>query len=298
MTSRKVAQRPCSKEFKMTTDNTGNINLDQDTHFHFACNKGSGCFTECCGDVIIFLSPYDIVRMKNKLGIPSYTFLEKHTILPIHKEMRFPIRILKMKDDENKRCPFVTDDGCRIYDVRPWPCRMYPVTEEPAPEGGLNKTYMLIREDRCKGHNSADCSAFTVGQWLDNQGLREYEEINDLFLKVTNSKFFDAGGTLNEQKMHMFHTAAYDIDRFRMFVFETKFLTMYAVDEERLQKMKDDDVELLRFAFDWLRFSLFGEDTLKPREEAVREFQEGTAAAEEAKRKAGLPDERGWHKKD
>ena len=282
----------------MTKDNTGNMNLEQDTSFNFGCGKGSGCFTECCGDVIIFLSPYDVVRMKNKLGIPSYEFLEKYTILPIHKEMRFPIRILKMNDDANKRCPFVTGDGCSIYDARPWPCRMYPVTEEPSPGGGAEKIYALIREERCKGHDSAICSAFTLGQWLDNQGLREYEEINAQFQKITDSKFFASGGTLNEQKMHMFHTAAYDIDRFRMFVFETKFLKMYEVGADRLEKMKADDVELLRFGFDWLRFSLFGEDTVKPSEQAVREFKEGTAAAEEAKRNAGLPDERGWHKKD
>lgn len=283
---------------KMTQENPSNIRLEQNTSFNFSCNKGSGCFTECCGDVLIFLSPYDIVRIKNKLGIPSYEFLEKYTILPIHKEMRFPIRILKMNDDAKKRCPFVTDDGCSIYNERPWPCRMYPVTEDPDLSSGSDKIHALIREERCKGHNSLNCGAFTLGQWMDDQGLREYEDINAQFQQVTNSKFFDAGGALNEQKMHMFHTAAYDIDRFRMFVFETKFLEMYVVDEDRLERMRNDDVELLRFGFDWLRFSLFGEDTVKPREDAVRKFKEGAAADEEAKRKAGLPDERGWHKKE
>jgi Fe-S-cluster containining protein len=282
----------------MIEDNTRNLKLDPDTTFNFGCNKGSGCFTECCGDVIIFLSPYDIVRMKNRLGIPSYEFLEKHTILPIHKEMRFPIRILKMNDDDKKRCPFVTDEGCSIYEARPWPCRMYPVTEEPDPSRAADKVYALIREDRCKGHDSANCEAFTLGQWLDDQSLREYDDINEQFLQVTDNKFFDAGGMLNEQKMHMFHTAAYDIDRFRIFVFETKFLKMYEIDGARLEKMKTDDMELLRFGFDWLRFSLFGEDTIKPSEEAVRDFKQGAAEAEEAKQKAGLPDQRGWHKKE
>lgn len=282
----------------MAKDNTGNMKLEQDTTFKFGCNKGAGCFTECCGDVIIFLSPYDIVRIKNRLGMPSYEFLEKYTILPIHKEMRFPIRILKMNDDAKKRCPFVTDDGCNIYDERPWPCRMYPVTEDADPSGATDKIYALLREDRCKGHDSANCQAYTLGQWLDNQGLREYEEFNALFAKVTDNSYFDAGGVLNEQKMHMFHTAIYDIDRFRMFVFETKFLKMYEVDVARQEKMKADDMELLRFGFDWLRFSLFGEDTVKPREEAVREFKQGADAAQEAKEKAGLPDDRGWHKKE
>jgi len=73
---------------------------------------------------------------------------------------------------------------------------------------------------------------------------------------------------------------------------------MYVIDEDRIEKMKSDDMELLRFAFDWLRFSLFGEDTVKPSEEAVREFKQGAADDDEAKRKAGLPDDRGWHKKE
>ena len=281
-------------------DQSNTTRMEQDSTFHFGCNKGAGCFTQCCGDVLIFLSPYDIIRMKNALGIPSYEFLEKYTLLPIYKELRLPVRILKMKEDDDKKCPFVTDDGCSIYENRPWPCRMYPITEESEQNdyGVISDYYALLKEDRCKGHDSEDCKAYTLGEWLDEQGLKEYSEMDKLFREVTTHEFFDAGGMLNEQKMHMFHTAAYDVDRFRIFVFETKFLQVYDIPEDRLEKMKTDDVELVKFAFEWLRFSLFGDEILKPREEAIKKFKEGSKALEEDERKFEDVAEHGWKKKN
>ena len=35
--------------------------------FHFSCHSGIECFTKCCQDVNILLTPYDIVMMKNRL---------------------------------------------------------------------------------------------------------------------------------------------------------------------------------------------------------------------------------------
>ena len=47
--------------------------------FHFACHSELGCFTQCCRNITIFLTPYDIIRMKNSLRMPSDTFLKKQT---------------------------------------------------------------------------------------------------------------------------------------------------------------------------------------------------------------------------
>jgi hypothetical protein len=51
----------------------------------------------------------------------------------------------------------------------------------------------------------------------------------------------------------------YDIDRFRQFLFESTFFKRFDVPEERKEKIKNDDEELIRFGFEWLRFSIFGE---------------------------------------
>ena len=50
-----------------------------DDTFYFSCHPGIDCFTQCCQDVNILLTPYDIARMKNRLGMTSTEFLERHT---------------------------------------------------------------------------------------------------------------------------------------------------------------------------------------------------------------------------
>ncbi len=71
----------------------------------------------------------------------------------------------------------------------------------------------------------------------------------------------------------MLFTACYDLDKFREFVFESTLLERFDVDEDFVEEMREDDEALLRFAFLWLRFSLFGEPTMKPRAEVVEAFK-------------------------
>ena len=63
----------------------------------------------------------------------------------------------------------------------------------------------------------------------------------------------------------MFYMACYDLDRFRRFVFETRFLEVFEVDEARVEALRGDDQELLDFGMQWLRFTLFGERSMKLR---------------------------------
>ena len=46
----------------------------QDT-FRFSCSPVVVCFNECCRDLNQFLTPYDILRLKNHLGLSSGEFL-------------------------------------------------------------------------------------------------------------------------------------------------------------------------------------------------------------------------------
>jgi hypothetical protein len=45
------------------------------------------------------------------------------------------------------------------------------------------------------------------------------------------------------------------------------------VDEDFVEEMRYDDEVLLRFAFLWLRFSLFGENTVQMKTKAVESFK-------------------------
>ena len=51
--------------------------LAQDDQFTFRCGQQLDCFTCCCQDVSIVLTPYDVLRMKRSLGIESTEFLQK-----------------------------------------------------------------------------------------------------------------------------------------------------------------------------------------------------------------------------
>jgi Fe-S-cluster containining protein len=250
--------------------------LGPDDRLEFACHPGVSCFNRCCGDVNIFLSPYDVLRMKKRLGMTSSDFLDKHAIMPLQKDMKTPVVVMRMNDDEGKTCPFLTDEGCGIYSDRPWPCRMYPVglaSQKDTSDGWQgDRFYFLLQDEVCKGFEEA--REWSVQEWLENQGVEEYDWWGEGFKELTLHEYFDKGGSLSPEKMHMLFTACYDLDRFREFVFESTLLERFVVDEDFVEEMRIDEEALLRFAFLWLRFSLFGEKTVKVKAEVAEVFKE------------------------
>ncbi len=249
--------------------------LGPDDSFQFDCRPGVSCFNRCCGDVSIFLSPYDVLRLKKRLGMTSSEFLEKHALMPVQKDMKTPAVVLRMNDDKAKSCPFLTEAGCGLYADRPWPCRMYPLglaARKDTPDGWRGERfYFLLQEEMCKGHGEP--KQWTVREWLDDQGIDEYDERGEAFKELTLHKFFEGEGTLAPEKMHMFFTACYDLDRFREFVFDSTLLQRFEMDEDFVEEMRYDDEALLRFGFLWLRFSLFGEPTMKPKKGIVEAYK-------------------------
>ncbi len=243
--------------------------------FQFGCHSGVSCFNHCCGDVNIFLSPYDVLRLKNRLDISSTEFLDQYAILPVQKEMRTPVVVLKMNDDESKSCPFMTEKGCGVYSDRPWPCRMYPLgmaAQADTSDGWQgDRFYFLLKEEGCLGFDES--TQWKVQDWLENQGVVEYDEWVEAYKELAIHKFFEDGGTLAPEKMEMLFTSAYDLDKFRRFVFESTLLERFEVDEDFVEQMRRDDETLLRFAFLWLRFSLFGEPTVKAKADVMDAFQ-------------------------
>ena len=145
--------------------------LKKSDKFKFACHSKVSCFNECCGDVNIFLTPYDVLRLKNKLGIDSQEFLDKYTILPIDHNQKLPVVVMRMQDNEKKTCHFVAQEGCTVYNDRPWACRMYPLGLASPGETSakLNEEfYFLLQESVCQGFK--EDKEWTIEQWMENQG--------------------------------------------------------------------------------------------------------------------------------
>jgi len=234
-----------------------------DDSFGFHCGPGLDCFTQCCRDVTIVLTPYDLLRLKRALRMDSSEILEKYTLRIQFPGAKFPIVILCMQG-ESRRCPFVSAEGCGVYRDRPWACRMYPLgaAEPKAPAPDSRPFHFVVREELCHGH-AGPCTS--VREWLAGQGVEEFEMMSSGFKELTLADFWDGDRVLTPKQMDMFYMACYDLDRFRRFVFESSFLNRFEIDEARVEALRSDDEELLEFAMQWLRFTLFGERSMKIR---------------------------------
>jgi hypothetical protein len=130
-----------------------------------------------------------------------------------------------------------------------------------------------MKEDVCKGFNEKTEQSIT--QWLGDQGIAAYDELGRLYKEITLHDYFGKGGELSPEKMEMFHLVCYNIDKFRSFILESSFLNKFDVDPTVVEKIKTDDVALFRFGCTWLKFSLFGEKTMKIKDDvrAARETE-------------------------
>jgi Fe-S-cluster containining protein len=243
--------------------------LEDEETFSFGCHKELPCFTDCCGDVNIMLTPLDVLQLARKLSITTGEFLDKHTLTPITKDLHLPVLVLKMNEDDNKRCSFLNENGCGVYDSRPWACRMYPLGMGlPPAKAGVEPQpiYFLFEDDFCKGRSEK--TSWTVSKWLANQGIEERDRLEAGYREIVSHPWFIGGRTLDPRRMEMFHTAFYDLDKFRQFIFSSSFLDRFELADESIEKLRTDDYELLNFAEIWLRFSLFAEPTMNVRESA------------------------------
>jgi Fe-S-cluster containining protein len=244
----------------------GKRQLHGDDRFRFACHPDLSCFTRCCADVNIVLTPVDVLRLARRLGMTTTEFLARHTLVPITKDLQLPVVMLRMGDDDAHRCAFVGEGGCTVYEDRPWSCRMYPVAMAlpPARAGFEPRPLHFLLEDAfCRGRE-ADPS-WSVKEWRRDQDVERREELESGFRDIVSHPWFIGGRQLDPKRCDIFFTACYDLDRFRAFVFESTFLERFELDAQTVEPLRGDDEALLRFAFRWLRFALFAEPVLTVR---------------------------------
>lgn len=243
------------------------IRMNETARFKFRCHKGIACFNKCCGDLDIFLTPYDIIRMKNRFKQTSGQFLLEHTEQVITEKSLLPMIKLKMGD--NKLCRFVSDtDGCTIYSDRPLSCRYYPIgvgtldsKDTQSKEVEVGRFHFMIKEDHCMGFN--EDTEQNIIEWRKAQEIGDYDEINKDWVRlIINRKIAGTGIEPDEKSIRMFFIGCYDIDSFRNFVFESKFLSLFNLESELIERIKVDDVVALKLSLKWLLFALFREPTM------------------------------------
>ena len=80
-----------------------------------------------------------------------------------------------------------------------------------------------------------------------------YDEMNQLFSQVTTPLKAQELDIDNPKIYKMVFMALYNLDKFRDFVFQSSFLNRFHIDNLTVEKLKRSDVELLKFAYDWLK---------------------------------------------
>lgn len=234
-----------------------------DQPFCFECHPGVSCFTFCCKNVNLTLFPYDVIRLKNSLQIDSEEFMRNHTFLEKGDNPYFPTVKLKLVGDE-QRCPFLLDDGCKVYSHRPSACRTYPLERGVMGDvqGAIKDIYFMTDHDYCKGHHEA--RKHTVSGWIRSQGLIDYNTMNslcaemDMLFRTNPWKGEGAGG----ERQQLAFMVCYNIDGFRRFCAQHKLINQFKLEKDFKKRIKREDSELQKFGFEWLKLILGGNSSL------------------------------------
>lgn len=254
------------------------VQLKSADTFSFRCHRGVSCWNACCHGADVTLTPCDILRLSRHVGVRPAEFLERHTVPAVHEASDMPVIKLKMSgDDGTGPCPFLVSEGCSVYADRPLTCRYYPlglVSHKLKDSDKKEDFHFVVKESHCKGHLEAKTQ--TVEEFRREQGVADYEAINrgwvDILMKLASWK--SIGGPMGKapsaQARQMFFMVSTDVERFRRFVFETRFLKIYDIAAEAVERIKTDDEALLQLGFEWLKNVLFNEPTLEMRQEVLQ----------------------------
>jgi uncharacterized protein len=222
--------------------------LALDSRFTFQCHADLPCFNQCCRTPTIILSPYDLLRLKECLGITSGKLLQRYTRQEIDQDSHLPLVFLDPYRTGEGGCPFLSAGGCTVYAHRPAACRLFPITmgSRLTPQG-VEDYYFYRKLDYCRGF-AAD-TEWTVESWKADQGFAEYDQGRREWLEILLKAGMAEELVVDALTQDLFATLAYDLDRFRTLLFEPAFLQAYEVDARAVAYLETDDLALLKLSY-------------------------------------------------
>jgi Fe-S-cluster containining protein len=236
--------------------------LSGESRWRFHCHAGLACFNQCCRNPTVILKPYDIIRLRRRLGMTSTEFLERYTISVREDKSHLPLVMLDIDREAGTGCPFLAAEGCGVYADRPGACRLFPVIQGSSlGEEGVIDSYFTKQLNFCQGFTAG--REWTLAEWQADQGLDPHEELNREWLEIILKRGARNPPADDDRGPALFAIVGYDIDKFRHFVFKTPFLEIYEIPEEVAAVLQESDVELLRFGYKYLKMVLLLEDPQK-----------------------------------
>lgn len=251
----------CDVYFKEVIMNDEMTPIGLNDPMAFKCGPDTPCFNACCRDLNQALTPYDVLRMKQALDMDSASFLRAYTSLHHGPETGLPVITFKPNPATGHACPFVTHEGCGVYEDRPASCRMYPLARAIARNretGNIQEYFALIQEDHCQGFGRQECR--TVAQWIQGQNVAAHNRENDKLMALISLKNQIMPGRLAGGHSDAFYTALYDLDTFRDQIQTQNLLEDLKIPEDVMDSILADDLALLNFGIAWLKHEIFGRD--------------------------------------
>lgn len=236
------------------------IQVEGGASFRFACHPGVGCFTDCCRQLDLALWPVDVLFLKLALGLRSDQFLDRYAVIEKEEAQPFPQVYLGMVDDGRGSCPFVAPTGCQVYGARPAACRMYPLGRGTrlAQDGSKEECYIQLREAHCRGFQEP--ASHTVEQWLANQGLLLYNQLNDEVMAIVQHERVQQGFRPDGEQQRLALLALYDLDSFREQVAAPALGAAGLTATRRIRLTAAAEIDNLRLAMRWLAGKLYDDN--------------------------------------
>lgn len=242
--------------------------LTPDAVINFRCYKGISCYNACCKKADITLTPYDVIRLKKRVGKTSTEFLKDHTV-PFTMDSD-GVPGVKLRTTDEGACKFMDEEiGCTVYTDRPTACRYYPLGNmamKHAEQKHEQQHFVLIREEHCKGHDEP--RPIKILDYRAEQNIEEYDGHNKEYFQLILKKK-SAGPALGRpapMSLQLFFMACFDPDRFRQFVLSDGFRNSYDLEDSVYEKVASDDIALMYLGFRLLRQVLYAEVSIKERE--------------------------------
>lgn len=238
----------------------------------FRCHKEIACFNECCKRIDILLTPYDILRLKKRLGLNSNEFLAQYTV-PYEMDQHGMPGVKIRTADDNPACPFLRAEGCSVYEDRPSACRYYALGLLSLREQNSSTDedyYFLVKEEHCLGHQEP--RQITIQDYRQEQEVEIYDEMNRDWRQIILKKR-SAGPAVGKptlRSFQFFFLASYNLDDFKKFLTNPGFTEVYELDATIIEQIIADDEVLLKFAGQLLKQVLFGEITIPLKDNAMQ----------------------------
>ncbi len=235
--------------------------------FWFSCHPAVPCFNACCSDLTMPLMPYDVLRLHTGLDMGSEQFIEEFTIPGCYQDTGFPLLHLRMEPGPGRPCPFLTEQGCGVYQHRSAACRTYPLGRAVDTESAASAArYFLVREDHCKGF--AEKASWTIDAWLADQGLEQYNRMHDSYTRLIGryKNLAGSGVALSEKHATLALLCLYQQDRFLEFIRSMELFSRVRFTclpdglspQDYKALIEKDAATRLCFAFDWMELVLLG----------------------------------------